>query len=359
MVRTISEELQVAQDTSPYKPYIKLVFTDAASGTTDYSQSQGSSTNRLLYLQHDEFPYDDTATIILLNNDLAVGDLKGHYVEIGYGHNTSDHGGSGDESSGTSRLWVEDQQFVSAQGVLVCQITLEGMKRRLMRKLILTVDGVTAHDGVTDVTNPDFPYKWTGLTYYEILEYIIETEMGWTLLPIGTQSDGIIDVTIPDFEINRYVFEYAGEIIERIMNETKCYLRFKAGLEVEVRYPQDSDAVDLTFYSGQQHFFKEYNEKDSVLIPNHIIVYGNEDIEAEEPWVDIIVGEDEDVATNEQRVTEVHKLGGLRSQADVDNAASAILQRYQAQRTSGFILTSHVNNAELFDRALVVDGRGS
>ncbi|KKN27738.1 hypothetical protein LCGC14_0861620 [marine sediment metagenome] len=359
MARSLSAELQTAQDTSPYKVYIELKFIDSASGETDYSLVHGSTTNRLLYLQHDEFPYDDSATIILLNNDLGVGDLKGHYVEIGYGHNTTDHGGSGNESSGTSRQWVEDQQFVSSQGVLVCQITLEGMKRRLMRKLILTVDGVTVHDGVTDVTDPDFPFKFTDKTYYQILEYIIETEMGWTLLPLGDQDDGIINTTVPEFEINYAVFEYAGLIIERIMNETKCYLRFKAGLEVEVIYPQDDDAVDLTFYSNQQHFFKEYNEKDSVLIPNHVIVYGNKDEELEEPWANIIVKEAEDVATNEQRVTQIHILGGLREPQEVQNAANAILARYQAQRTSGFILTSHVNNAELFDRALIFDTRGS
>ena len=353
MARSISAELQTAQDTSPYKPYIKLIFTDSSSGTNDYSMVNGATDNRLLYLQHDEFPYDDSATIILLNNDLAIGDLKGHYVEIGYGHETS----GGNESSGTSRLWVENQQFVSAQGVLVCQIYLEGMKRRLMRKIILTVNGVTVSDGFTDVINADWPYKWTGLTYYEILKYIIETEMGWTLAALGDQDDGIIS-KVHEVEINRYAFEYAGEIVERIMNLTKCYLRFKAGLEIEVRYPQDSDDVDLTFYSDRQHFFKEYNEKDSVLVPNHLIVYGNEDLESNEPWANIKKGEAEDVATNEQRVTEIHKLSALKTDAECQEAAEAILRRYQAQRTSGFILTSHVNNAELFDRFLVYDFRG-
>lgn len=349
MAKSISSELQTAQDSSPRKPYIKLVFTDESSGTNTYDFVKATpSTNRLLYLEHQEWPYDDFATIILRNNDLAIPNLKGHYTEIEYGDNTSDHGGSGNESSGTARLWVEDQQFVSAQGVLVCQITLEGMKRRLMRKIILTRGDA-----------PDFYYKFTDLTYYQILEFIIEEEMGWTLLPIGNQDDGIINTTVPEFEINFFAFEYAGVIIERLMNETKCYLRYKANLEVEVIYPHVGDNVDETFYSYQQHYFYEYNEKDSVLVPNHIIVYGNEDLEAEDPWANIVTGFTKDIRTNEQEVIEIYKAGGFQTIYDVTVLSSAILQRYQAQTTSGLLLAPHDARVELQDQVGIFDTRGA
>ncbi|KKL98561.1 hypothetical protein LCGC14_1823190 [marine sediment metagenome] len=360
MARSISAELQTAQDSSPRKPYIKAVFVDAASGENTYDMVQSTpSTNRLVYLRHDEFPYDSSAFIILRNNDLTIPNLKGHYVEIGYGDNTTAHGGSGNESSPTARLWVEDQQFISRPGVLACRITLEGMTRRLMRKIILTVDGETASDGISGIIPPDWNYKWTGKTYYQILEYIIETEMGWTLLPLGDQDDGIINTTIDEVEINREAFEYAGVVVARIMNLTKCYLRYKAGLEVEVRFPQDDDAVDEEFYSNQHHYFYDYNEKDAVLVPNFIIVYGNEDVEADDPWANVITRSASDVRTNEQKVVELIHAGGLRTGAEIQNLADAILQRYQAQTTSGLLLTPHDARMELFDRALIVDSRGS
>ncbi len=360
MARSISAELQTAQDSSPRKPYIKMVFTDAASGTNTYDMVQSTpSTNRLVYLRHDEFPYDDSAFIILRNNDLTIPNLKGHYVEIGYGDNTTAHGGSGNEFSSTARLWVVDQQFISRPGVLACRISLEGMTRRLMRKIILTVDGETASDGISGIIPPDWNYKWTDKTYYQILKFIFEVEMGWTLLPLGDQDDGIINDTIDEVEINREAFEYAGDIVARIMNLTKCYLRYKAGLEVEVRFPQDDDAVDLTFYSNQHHYFYDYNEKDAVLVPNLILVYGNKDVEADEPWGDIKVGEASDIRTNEQEVVSLHHAEGLRTQDYVDKLATAILRRYQSQTTSGLLVTPHVSNMELFDRAAIFDYRGA
>ena len=94
MARSISTELQLAQDNSKRKPYLPLVFTSKDGLTTvDYSYVHVSTTNRLLYIEHSEFPYDDSAIIILQNNDLAVPDLKGYWVEIGYGDNTVAHCG--------------------------------------------------------------------------------------------------------------------------------------------------------------------------------------------------------------------------------------------------------------------------
>ena len=360
MSRSISAELQSAQDSSKRKPSIPVIFTSKDGLTTyDYSYVHGSRTNRVLRIRHAEFPYDDSAIIILQNDDLAVPDLKGYYVEIEYGDNTVAHGGSGNESEATPRLWVEDQQYVSASGVLECHLNLEGMKRRMMRQQVLTLDGITVSDGLTGDINPDWYFMFIGQTYYDILKYIIEVVMGWTLLPLGDQDDGIINTTVPEFEINFAVFEWAGIIVERLMNQTKCYLRFKAGLEVEVRYPQDGDSVDESFYSDQQHNFYEYTEKDSVLSPNYIITYGNKEVEAEDPWANIKVGSASDVGTNEQTVKEIHQAVGLRTQGEIDNLAAAILGRYNSERTSGLLLTPHSAKTELFDRAEIINARGT
>ena len=355
MTRAISAALEAAQEDKTGTPAVNLLFTSKDGNTThDYSLTTPTN-NRLKYIEHWELPFDDFAIIVLANEDLSIPDLKGYYIDTGYGFDTTDHGGSGLEVSTTARLWVEHQQYISEPGRLIVVLALEGVFRRMMRKLIVSVGEA-----------PDFAHKFTDKTYYQLLEFILEDELGYTLQALGLHDDGIMGTTIPEFDINETIFEYAGLIVERIMNHTKSYLRARAGLDFQVRYPLASaddelniygDTV-LNYYSDQEFVFYVYDEKSSVLVPNHIIVHGNQDSDTGD-WDDVITGEAEDVGTNEQRVTEIHKAGGLKSQSAIDNLASAILHRYKAQQISGRLVIPHDCRLELQDRILITNTRGS
>lgn len=355
MSRVITPELKAAQEASFGTPAINLVFTSKDGNTThDYSLTTPSN-NRLKYLEHWELPSDDFAIIVLANEDLSIPDLRGFYVDIGYGFDTSDHGGSGLEVSTVARLWVEHQQYVSEPGRLIVVLTLEGVWRRMMRKLIVSIGEA-----------PDFTHKFTDKTYYQILEFIIEDELGYTLQPLGLHDDGIMGTTIPEFEINKTIFEYAGLNVERIMNHTKSYLRARANLIFQVRYPLASADVEFSkygdsvqnYFSDQEFVFYVYDEKKSVLVPNHIIVHGNQNSDTGD-WDNVVTGFAKDIGANEQEVVEIHQSGGLKSQGDIDNLASAILSRYQAQSASGRLVIPHDCRLELYDRIAIFDSRGA
>ena len=90
-MRTVSSDLQTAQEAPSKTPYIELVFHH---GSTSYDYG-----SRKKLIEHHEEPYNDYATILLNNHDRDVADLTGYYVDIAYGA-----GGSG---SPTARLWVK------------------------------------------------------------------------------------------------------------------------------------------------------------------------------------------------------------------------------------------------------------
>ena len=80
-MRTLSSTLEAAQQAASGTPYIELVFKKKGETNIDY-------TTKLKRLYHVEQPYKDYATLVFDNADLAVEDLKGYYINIGYGYTT-------------------------------------------------------------------------------------------------------------------------------------------------------------------------------------------------------------------------------------------------------------------------------
>ncbi|KKL19509.1 hypothetical protein LCGC14_2464760, partial [marine sediment metagenome] len=250
MTRSISAELLAAQQGN-YRPAINLVFHDRDDNNTeDFSFAVGTS-NRLIQCQFHEYLYDDYGFVVLRNNDLAIPDLKGWWVEPGFGADTSvgGFGGSGEEYEKIRRYWVTNQQKISAPGNQIVILQFEGIWRRMMRHLMLTL-GISPVFGAT-----------MQKTIYDILEFFIEENlkadvassgdrayMASTLEAIGDQSDTIIDIITVFFDLNEHYIESVGEIMQRAQNLTKCYLRVKKGMVFEVRYPQTSDSGDATYY---------------------------------------------------------------------------------------------------------------
>ena len=166
MTRSLSATYIAAQQAASNTPYYKLLFTSKSGGTTvDLSTDSATYGNRILLIDHTEEPYDDFATIILRNHDRSIPtNLKGYWVEIGYGYTTgagNEYLGDGTNEGAPPRLWVKHQQTISAGGKLWELLELEGMWSKLRETLIR-------------LGNPPFyTISYTDDTIYDIIGVIL------------------------------------------------------------------------------------------------------------------------------------------------------------------------------------------
>ncbi|KKM76606.1 hypothetical protein LCGC14_1378470 [marine sediment metagenome] len=358
MAKTISAALLSAQQSLNRKPYTRAVFTSKDEGTTyDYSFDPSVTTNRFFHIEHYILVYDDYATIVLMNEDNAVPDLRGYYVDVGYGYDTSGDGGSGNEKSDTPRLWVYSQHHVSAPGQEIVILLLEGIWRRMARKL------VDVEATLPLIYHLPGNYRtFNTLTIYGLIQYLVVTIYGYTLQALGTEDDGIVDNLPVEFNINVSAFDYMNSMLMRLVAMTKTYLIATPNKQFKVVYPEIGDAVDFTYYSDQIPEFLEYTERKSVLLPNHIIVYGN----YVEPtlenglvtgWENIITSEVSEVGTDEEDVLEIQVAQGIRSQGALDDFRDSLMQKAKAQTVSGRMTGPMDIRVELIDRLEILDSR--
>ena len=335
-MRSISSALKSAQQASSVKPYIRIYLTSSGGGHHDYS-------HRLIQLEHHEEPYNDWANVFLYDNDRAIPDLRGAWLEIGYGAILAD---GGVEYASTPRLWVKWTQLVSREGDLFMMLHCEGMWSH-MREL----------DIVTKGDPPDYEGQYEeGYTIYDTIKDIIGV-CGFTLNTLGGQDDGIIDQLTPMIYLNQYPFENPAEVIYRLIAMTKCFIRPLTNLQLEIRFPQESDSVDESYSHNSPHYFHEYAEKLNIAIPNHIIVYANPG--EDELWTDLITAEaeDEDSIGRYKRVTRHHKAMDIDNATDAENRASAILTREMFEMLAGRLIIPHDCRVELYDRIGIYDER--
>lgn len=336
MARSISATLKTAQEVMG-TPYIYLYFTSADGGTHyNYSSDQG----RLLQLEHHEEAYNEYASILLRNEDRALPDLRGYWVEIGYGYVT----GAGNEYKQTPRLWVKNQQTVSAMGVVSDILQLEGMWSKL-RELPYRVGSPPYYDTTDESSTP-----------YALMGNVL-SEASMSLDALGSQDDSIINTFVPVFSINEMPFEYGAALIYRLIRMTRCYLRPETGLAWKVIYPQAADTTTIKFYSNKAPYFWEYVEKLNCLVPNHIIVFANAGTDGQ--WSSIITAESED-ATEIARLYEaikMHIASTITSQSDADQRAAAILQRVKGEQLAGRLLVPHDIRIEMHDKVTIYDVR--
>jgi len=344
-VRTIHADLLTAQNTTSNTPYIYLLFTSKDGLTThDYSSDQAG--RRILSIDHQEEPYNDYASIILRNNDRTIPNLKGYWTDIGYGYICA---GDTARYSQTARLWVKHQQDISAQGKIVTLLELEGMWAKA-RELPMRRSGGKA---------PYYIEQFSTDTVYALMELVVETELGWALDALA-EDDGIMSSYRPSFDVNTQPFESHGGILYRLISMTKSYLRTKASLTMEVKYPQTTDSVDITYYSNAAPYFYEYMERKNVLIPNHVYVFANL---VDGLWVDgtSILAEAKD-QTEIDAYGDTPKLvvaGTITNQTDADNRAAAVLTRAEAEVMAGRMYAPHDCQVELYDRLSVQDYRST
>jgi hypothetical protein len=338
-MRAISTALKSAQQSASVKPYIHIFLTGNDGNHYDYS-------HRLIQLEHHEEPYNDWANIYLYDNDRGVASLKGSWIEIGYGCILSD--GDADYSD-TSRLWVTSTELTSREGYLVMRVHCEGMWSILRSLDIVTKGEPPYYDGQYDEE----------YTIYDTISDILSS-LGFTLAALS-QDDGIIDDFCPQVWLNQSPFENPAEVIYRLVAMTKCFLRSKASLGVEVKFPQDSDSVDENYSYNSPHYFHEYREVINQTMPNCIVVYANPGEDG--LWTDLITvfAKDEDsIATNSWEdgiITKYHIAMDIDNETDALNRASAILTRIMFEELSGRVIVPHDCRVELYDRVAIYDER--
>lgn len=401
---TITQALIDEQNAASRTPHIRIYID-----STDYS-------SRLLYLEHHEEAYRDRAVIGLSNRDGTLDDvdLDGQEFEIAYGYITgnavAEPLGNNDtaEYVYTPTLWVKSHQIISVQGERIYQIYAEGMWMRLREQKMIaginqwrasiayvedqqvpptTPNGhlykctVAGTSGATEPTWPtatggtvvDGTVTWTedgyaGLysnvfpsthTVESLIQLIIES-LGWTWTAVA-DSDGLIDVFKPVFEINQMPFENAAALLYRLIWMTKCYLRAKSSKTWESVYPETGDAADVAYYSDKAHWFTEYVEKTILLIPNSIVVLCNQDpnLQWNTASYPLIVGTAEDAVqiAKYAELVQVFIAGNIRTQTDADNRAAAILTRMKAEILGGKLVTPHDSRVELYDKPAINDNR--
>ena len=348
MARSVSATYLAAVKAATKTPYLKLLFKHGAT-TVDLSSDSSAYGNRIILIDHIEEPYNDYATIIFRNKDKDIPQLKGYYVEIGYGYVTgagNEYLGDGTNEPAPPRLWVKHQQTVSAGGKLWELLELEGMWVKLRETLIRVG------------SPPLYTASYTTDTIYDLIGIILgEIDPAMTLNALA-EDDGIIDSLQPQFDINAQPFEYANALIYRLLNMTASYLKPLDDLKWEIKFPQDADAVDLTYYSALAPYYYEYIERRNVLIPNHFYVYGNEG--ADGLWTSYITGEAKDQTEIDgyADVVRVILSGSLTVQGDVTNRAAALLARARFEQMAGRMVAPHDGRLEIYDRLQLVDSRG-
>ncbi len=216
---------------------------------------------------------------------------------------------------------------------------------------------------------PYYPVAFGGTqTIREIITLIL-AEAGMSLNDTFG-DDGIIDTLKPFFDIDVTSLPSLASILYStdMLLATKCYLRSEASKVFKIIYPQSSDAVDETYYSDQAPYFKRYEEKLNLIVPNDIKVFWGADPGSgswkEEPYKSNLddpgSAVDQDSIDAYTTVRRIYFAPRLTTQTDGNNRASAILSRFQSEQLSGrLLLPYHDCSVELYDRVRIYDNRGS
>ena len=77
-------------------------------------------------------------------------------------------------------------------------------------------------------------------------------------------------------------------------------------------------------------------------------------------WTDIITGQADDTDSQDEYgvVADIILAPEIDNQADADNRAAAILQRWRAEWVGGRLIIPHDCQMELYDRLSITDSRG-
>ena len=362
-MRDATATLAAAQISSSRVPYFHFVFKRNISDTevADYSCSGAPLDNdaRILAYRIHEFPYssgdsDSPSYVDLRNNDRAIVDLRGTYVDPGLGDVT----GAGNEYCVLPRMWVKHQEEISSPGNLQVRIILEGWAEALDE------EHARANNEITD---PSLYYLWDRThTPYGIMAVILDPDVSYLPFTLDalTVDDGIIDTFLPYFELNaeRNRYESKLRILYSLINMTACYIKPLAENHLSIVYPQEEDAVDLTIYSNIPPWFYEFHEKKNEVLPNTIGVFcNNTDITPEYVWPHLVIGWATDwdayARYGDIYIIGLHQAPTVLTQTDCSDRAYAILAKNKAEESEAYLVMPSDCRQELYDRHKIYDYR--
>jgi len=218
-MRTLTATLEAEQKKSSYAPLVKIVLTKTGETTRTYTST------RITHIDHIETEDSQTAKVLLHNADQALTDLdlRGFKGVISYGMTTS----NGDEYSACAPLWVIAQNLYSAEGVLVCELALEG------------IPNLMARDKANDAYEPD---SSNTDTVKDIMNAVAGATLSCynhcTAYTITWDSeDSLIDVFQPKDSFRISLNESRWAVIKRLISWTACVIRAEADGNLHVFTP--------------------------------------------------------------------------------------------------------------------------
>jgi hypothetical protein len=418
-MRALSARLNTAQTSAVRIPYFRMVFTSQTTGAT---KDCSGTTSRVESITHTESAYGGIAKIILNNSDLGVPDLRGYYVEIGYGDVTT----TGNEYAATPRLWVRDQTWTSSEGLLISTLSLIDGFTHLGELPIelgtapeyyklynrdttpyMIIDAALAGAGFTlgtwgmepasgtytadagtnattlkdsqltssadDFYNGWFLYNVTRAIGTAIIDYNGATKT-LSHAAIGGQtagdtykilkSDEIVTSFKPYFEIN--ADNDSGVTMSYEDRLEVCYraiMMTKSYLRARPGMVFDvvfPRAVDTVDLAFNTSQFYEFNQKQNEVVPNAIYIFANY---TDGSYGSMITGysvDAEAVARNGGvEIKGLYSAPTVTTQLDADNRAAAILTRIKSESLSVGLVIPHDCRIELYDNIQVTDTRGN
>ena len=221
-MRTLSDTLTSAQREASLYPAIKITLTQGASTEILYE-------DRLLNLSSSEEPYRASCKLVCDNSDGYFTDLalQGYKAVISDGLVTK----AGKEYSDPAPLWVMAQTLDSAEGKLICILTMEG------------IPDLLAEDRASESYVPlDTDTKTVKTLLREILGDTGVTMLAcFNICPkydvVFDSEDNLIDSYKPKDGFRIYTNGSRLAAIRRLLDYTKCVPRWGGDGKVHILNP--------------------------------------------------------------------------------------------------------------------------
>lgn len=195
----------------------------------------------------------------------------------------------------------------------------------------------------------DPPPVWPGdTTIRNIINELISGKASVWL----DQSDGIINIYKPHYEADG--LESVLTTVRNLLDMTLSYIRLRPdGFHIVA--PKDSDPITYTYNLGGHTFFTNAHAF-KITMPNRVIVVPRLPTQDEDP--DFFgVAVDDNSSTQLGFLDLITVDEGVVSRGEANTRASAILQRLQAEGSSGTVIVPMNIGQELFDSIRIFDTR--
>ncbi len=334
-MRTLSATLLQAQ-----KDMGDLLCKIVLGGTYTYGVD---TANRLLKVSHTERVYSQTAEVLIDNSDGALNglDLKGLQGILSYGYKTS----AGDEYSATAPLKVKGASYISAGGLLACQLNLQGIPDKL------------------DLEEAKYAYTPKS-TDTKVVKTLVDNIVGskgglfeWceTQDAIWDSYDSLTTTYKPRDYFRVYIGETRLAKIKELLGYTKCVMRVQSDGKLHIFLPTvsgtsyDYEYNDTIAAANHTFFNKAYRER--LVIPNRITVKSSDNATKKYTGT----------ATDSTNFALYPVLRCIRKRLDnnaqAKSIAEALLERVQVDSERGDGLVPMNVGQEVYDYIKITDTR--